>query len=319
MTSQAGKAAGPLITLIGPTAVGKTALALRLAEALGGEIVSADSRLVYRGMNIGVAKPTPEEQARIPHHLIDLVDPSETVSLARFQAAAYAAIDTILGRGSLPILAGGTGQYVSAVIEGWGIPEVAPNTALRAALEAQAEAQGAQALWDQLARHDPPAAAKIHPNNVRRVIRALEVFIETGQPISILQQKHPPPYRILQIGLTRPRDDLHTRIDARIQAMLDGGLIAEVQGLLDAGYDRRYPAMSGLGYRQIIAYLEGECTLDEALEQLRQGTRDFARRQVVWFQKYNRAARWFDMTEIEPETIVEDVRGWLGNEPHAAN
>ncbi len=317
--SPAGNAAGPLLVLIGPTAVGKTALALLLAETLAGEIVSADSRLVYQGMNIGVAKPTAEEQARIPHHLIDLVEPSQTLSLARFQQAAYAVIDSILARGKLPILAGGTGQYVSAVIEGWGIPEVAPNAGLRAELEAQAAALGAQALWDRLAQHDPPAAAKIHPNNVRRVIRALEVFLETGRPISALQEKYPPPYRILQIGLTRPREDLHARIDARIETMLADGLVAEVQALLDAGYDRRCPAMSGLGYRQIIAYLEGECPLEEALEQLRQGTRDFARRQAVWFQKYNRAARWFDMTEIEPETIVEYVRGWLGNESHAAN
>lgn len=319
MTSLSGNPAGPLVTLIGPTAVGKTALALLLAETLGGEIVSADSRLVYRGMNIGVAKPTPEEQARVAHHLIDLVEPSETVSLARFQQEAYAAIDSILARNKLPVLAGGTGQYVSAVIEGWGIPEVAPNANLRAELEAQAAAQGAQALWDRLAQHDPPAAAKIHPNNVRRVVRALEVFLETGQPISALQEKHPPPYRTLQIGLTRPRDDLHARIDARIEAMLADGLIGEVQALLDAGYDRRCPAMSGLGYRQIITYLEEECTLQEALEQLRLGTRDFARRQAVWFQKYNQNARWFDMTEIEPATIVEYVRGWLGNETHAAN
>ncbi|MBN2472566.1 MAG: tRNA (adenosine(37)-N6)-dimethylallyltransferase MiaA, partial [Anaerolineae bacterium] len=192
---------GPLVVLIGPTAVGKTALSLQLGEALNGEIVSADSRLVYRGMNIGVAKPTAQEQARVPHHLIDLVPPSETVSLAYFQREAYSAINAILDRGRLPILVGGTGQYVSAVIEGWGIPEVAPNEVLRAELEAQAAAQGAQALWDRLAKHDPAAAAKIHPNNVRRVVRALEVFLETGQPISTLQEKHPPPYRILQVGL----------------------------------------------------------------------------------------------------------------------
>ncbi len=313
------EAGGPLVVLLGPTAVGKTALALALACALDGEIVSADSRLVYIGMDIGVAKPTPAERALVPHHLLDIVPPTSTISLATFQQMAYAAIDDILRRGRLPLLVGGTGQYISAVIEGWSIPEVSPNPALRAELEAFAAHHGPQALWERLRHADPDAAARIHPNNVRRVVRALEVCLESGQPISIQQRRIPPPYRILQIGLSRPREDLHARIDARIDQMLAAGLLDEVRGLLQAGIDRRYPAMSGLGYRQIIACLEGECTLEEAIAALRRETRDFARRQDVWFRKYNRGAQWFDMTETPTETIIEFVRRWLESDPDAAS
>jgi tRNA dimethylallyltransferase len=301
----------PLIVLIGPTAVGKTALSLRLANTIGGEIVSADSRLFYTGMTIGVAKPTPAELARVSHHLIDIVSPAETISLAQYQAAAYTAIGAIHARGSIPILVGGTGQYVSAVIEGWGIPEVSPNPALRAELEAYASAHGPETLHARLARHDPPAAARIHPNNVRRVIRALEVFLESGTPITELQRKTPPPYRILSIGLVRPKTDLHNRINQRVDQLMQDGLLAEVQTLLAQGYDRRCPAMSGLGYRQIISHLEGECTLEEAVEAIKQETRDFARRQGVWFRKYNQDAQWFDMTETPTATIIDMVRGWL--------
>ncbi len=313
-----GRAAGPLIVLLGPTAVGKSALALTLAQSAGGEIVSADSRLVYIGMDIGVAKPSPAERALVPHHLLDIVRPDQTLSLAGFQRLAYAAIDGILRRGRLPLLVGGTGQYVSAVIDGWSIPEVKPNPALRAELEAYAEQQGPQALWNRLHHHDPDAATRIHPHNVRRVVRALEVFLESGQPISAQQRRNPPPYRILQVGLARPRHDLYARIDARIDHMLAAGLLDEVRGLLAAGVDRRCPAMSGLGYRQIVAYLDGESTLEEAVTALRRETRDFARRQDVWFRKYNREAYWFDMTETPAETIIEFVRHWLESDSHAA-
>lgn len=310
---------GPLIVLLGPTAVGKTALALRLAQAFVGEIVSADSRLVYIGMDIGVAKPTPAERALVPHHLLDIVTPAQTLSLAAFQRLAYAAINDIHRRGRLPLLVGGTGQYISAVIEGWSIPEVRPNPALRTKLEAYAEQHGPAVLWERLRSCDPEAAARIHPHNVRRVVRALEVFLESGRPISAQQRRTPPPYRILQIGLTRPRHDLHARIDARIDQMLAAGLLEEVRGLLAAGFDRRCPAMSGLGYRQIIAYLEGEYSLEEAIAALRRETRDFARRQEVWFRKYNCGAHWFDMTETPTETIIEFARQWLESDPYATS
>ena len=307
----------PVVVLCGPTAVGKTALSLGLAEAVDGEILSVDSRLVYRQMEIGVAKPTLEEQRRVPHHLLDLVAPDETLSLAVFQRQAYAAIDGVATRDHVPLLVGGTGQYISAVIEGWNIPEVRPNPALRAELEAEAIEQGPQALHARLQGCDPVAAAAIHPHNVRRVVRALEVYLETGQPISQLQRKTPPPYDVLQIGLTRPRKVLHDRIDARLDAMLAAGLLDEVRGLLAAGVGRTLPAMSGLGYAQLAAYLDGETTWEEAITAIRRETRDFARRQEVWFKKYNAAARWFDLESTAPADVVAFVRSWLESVEHA--
>jgi tRNA dimethylallyltransferase len=309
----------PLVVLLGATAVGKTALSLSLATALNGEIVSADSRLVYTGMDIGVAKPTPVERIQVPHHLLDLVRPDQTLSLAVYQALAYAAIDDILERGKRPFLVGGTGQYISAVIEGWRIPEVKPDFALRQELERFAAEHGPQALHDRLRQHDTAAAEAIHPNNVRRVVRALEVCLVSGIPISVLQRKVPPPYRILQVGLTRPREDLQRRIDLRIDQMLQAGLIEEVRGLLDAGYARRLPAMTGLGYAQLSAYLAGETSLEDAIQAIRRETRDFARRQEVWFRKYNRDARWFDMTIDDPEAILRFIGHWLESESHATS
>ncbi len=310
----AGKQDYLLIVILGPTAVGKTTLSVTLAQQFYGEIISADSRLVYRGMNIGVAKPSQAERGGVPHHLLDMVSPDETVSLARYQAAAYQTIASVHQRSHLPMLVGGTGQYISAVIEGWGIPEVAPNPEVRAELEGYAEEHGAQALWDRLNRHDPPAASGIHPNNIRRVVRALEVYLVAGKPISELQRKTPPPYRILQIGLSRSKEDLYQRIDARIDQMLAGGVVAEDQNKLDQGYDRLNPAMSGLGYRQIMTYLEGDTSLADAVAAIRRETRDFARRQDVWFRKYNQKARWFEMTETTTATIIDLVRDWLESE-----
>jgi tRNA dimethylallyltransferase len=201
----------PLAVILGPTATGKTRLGIAIAQALNGEIVGADSRQIYRHMDIGTAKPSPTEQKAATHHLIDVVNPNETLSLAQYQRMAYETIHVIHQRGQLPILVGGTGQYISAVIEGWSIPEVPPNDALRAELEAYAQQHGANALHQRLKQHDPEAAASIHPNNIRRVVRALEVCIETNTPITELQRKKPPPYRILQIGLQMEREALYER------------------------------------------------------------------------------------------------------------
>ncbi|MCP4415168.1 MAG: tRNA (adenosine(37)-N6)-dimethylallyltransferase MiaA, partial [Chloroflexi bacterium] len=215
----------PLLVILGQTAVGKTTLSLNLAKELNGEIISADSRLFYRGMNIGTAKPTSTEQAQAPHHLIDLCSPDETLTLGAYQRLAYQTIDRVLANGRLPILVGGTGQYVKAVVEGWGIPKVPPQPRLRDAL---AKLGGPElARW--LHKLDPVAAQKHDPRNVRRVIRALEVTLVAGQPISELQRKSPPPYSICQIGLTRPREELYARIDARIDQMMAAGLLAELE------------------------------------------------------------------------------------------
>ena len=275
----------PLLVIVGPTAVGKTALAIGLARALGGEIVSADSRQVYRGMDIGTAKPLAAERAAAPHHLIDVVDPDEEFSLARYQDLATAAIAKIAARGRLPLLVGGTGQYLAALLEGWQIPRVAPQPELRAALEREAAQHGAAALHTRLALLDPNAAVGILPTNVRRVIRALEVHQLTGRPISEQQHKQPPPYRTKTLWLTRPPAELYDRIDARVDAMLADGLPAEVRGLVERGYGWELPAMSGLGYREFQPYFAGQATLEDAITRLKFDTHAFARRQPGWFRR----------------------------------
>jgi tRNA dimethylallyltransferase len=283
-----------LVVIVGPTAAGKTALSIDLAEAVDGEIVSADSRQIYRGMDIGTAKVTAEERARVPHHLLDVVMPDQVLSLAEYQALAYAAIVDIQARGRLPFLVGGTGQYIQAVVEGWSIPAVAPHPELRAELEAKASAEGTEALHGWLAALDPTAAARIDYRNVRRVIRALEVCLVTGKPITELQRKNPPPFDILQIGVTRPRPELYARIDARVDQMMAAGLLDEVRRLDAVGYAWELPAMTGLGYRQIGEYLRGEVSLDEAIARIKQGTRRFVQQQYNWFRLADPAINWFD-------------------------
>lgn len=301
----------PLVAIVGPTAVGKTALSLVLANALDGEIVSADSRQVYVGMDIGTAKPSLETRARVPHHLLDVVTPDQVLSVAEFQAMAYAAIEVIHARQHLPLLVGGSGQYVRAVLEGWTVPAVAPDWALRSSLAAEAEADGPLALHARLAGLDAVAAARIDARNVRRVIRALEVCLTTGQPISRLQERHPPPYRVLQVGLTLPAGVHYRQIDARIAAMLDDGLVAEVQALLDRGYTSDLPAMTGLGYREIVRYLRGEETLTEAVGDLQRATRRFVRQQRNWFRSGDERIRWFQAQPDPAAVVVTMVRDWL--------
>ncbi len=293
---------GPLLALVGPTAVGKTALSLQLAARCKGEIISADSRLFYRGMDIGTAKPTAAEQAVAPHHLIDICDPDETLSLGAYQRLAYETIDAVLARGHLPILVGGTGQYVMAVAQGWSIPEVPPQPALRRALADL----GQKELAHWLAELDPAAAARLDPRNTRRVIRALEVTLVAGRPISQLQTKSPPPYDVCLVGLHREREALYGRIDARVDRMMAAGLLDEVIRLRDAGYGRDLPAMSGLGYRQLWQYLDGEMTLDEAVERIKFETHRFVRHQMNWFRRQDAGITWFDMAEPGVELAVTD-------------
>jgi tRNA dimethylallyltransferase len=279
------RARTPLLAVVGPTAVGKTALAIGLAQRLGGEVVSADSRQVYRGMDIGTAKPTPAERAAAPHHLLDVAEPDDEFSLATYQDLASAAIHDISGRGKLPILVGGTGQYLAAVLQGWQLPRVAPDPALRARLEAEAAEHGAEALHARLARVDPAAAASIMASNVRRVVRALEVYELTGQPISTQRAVQAPPYHARTLWLTLPAPALYERIDLRVDAMVTGGLVDEVRGLVARGYGWELPAMSSLGYREFRAYLAGESTLEEAVQRLKYNTHAFARRQKGWFAR----------------------------------
>lgn len=301
----------PLVIVLGPTASGKTALSITLAQAFNGAIIGADSRQIYRQMDIGTAKPSPAERAAVPHHLIDVIDPDQTFSLAQYQEAAYATISTIHARGSLPLLVGGTGQYITAVIEGWGIPEVPPQPHIRADLENFAEEHGARALHDRLREADPAAADRIDYRNVRRVVRALEVYLATGTPISVLQRKQAPPYRILPIGITLPRDQLYTRIDARIDRMIEQGLEDEVRALLEQGYTWNSPAMTGLGYGQWQPYFEHKIGLDDVITAIRRETRAFVRRQYTWFQGHDSGIRWLDVTQVTPDEVIRLVGNWL--------
>lgn len=304
----------PLVVILGPTASGKTSLAIQVAQALNGEIVNADSRQIYQLMDIGTAKPTRTEQAAVPHHLIDLVTPDQGYSLAEYQRAAFGAIQAIHARGRLPLLVGGTGQYITAVSEGWNIPEVPPNPDIRSELETYSEEQGALALHDRLREADPLAAGQIDYRNVRRVIRALEVYLVTGVPISVLQRKTPPPYRVLQLGLSLPRVTLYARADARLERMAAAGLLDEVRGLLEAGYTWKCPAMSGLGYTQWRPTLEGYASIDDALSAIRRETRAFIRRQSTWFNGHDQGIRWQDMAAITPEDVIGQVQGWLSEQ-----
>ena len=287
----------PLIVVVGPTAVGKTAAAIRLCGDFQAEIISADSRQIYRGLDIGTAKPTLEEQAVAVHHLIDVVEPDEVLGLAEYQTLAYAATDDVLQRDSVPLLVGGTGQWVKGVVEGWDVPHVPPDYTLRSELEAEAGRFGPRALHGRLANVDPDAAARIDSRNVRRVIRALEVYLKTGIPISEQQRAKPPPYRILQVGLTMPREMLYARVDARVADMLDNGLLGEIRGLVAQGYGLGLPSMSGLGYRQLGQHLAGEISLDEAVRLIKKDTRRFVRQQYKWFRLDDSAIHWFDASD----------------------
>ena len=296
-----------LIVLVGPTAVGKTAVAIQLAQSLTGEIVSADSRYLYCGLDIGTAKPTASERALVPHHLIDVTTPDKPWSLADYQRAAYASIEAILARGHVPLLVGGTGQYVRAVVEGWQVPPGAPAGPLRAALEELLASQGVGALADRLRDVDPESALRVDLRNPRRVIRALEVALTTGASFVSQRRKSPPPFAAVWLGLTRPRAELYARIDARVDAMLAGGLVEEVERLRRQGYGWDLPAMSALGYSQIGSYLRGEIGLDEAVRQIKRATRQFVRRQANWFKPQGDSLRWFQASP----GVAAEMAAWL--------
>jgi tRNA dimethylallyltransferase len=300
----------PLIVILGPTAVGKTDVALELAEKLQGEIVGADSRQIYQYMNIGTAKPTLNQQQRIPHHLIDVVTPNVNLALSQFQQLAYRAIADISARGLIPFLVGGTGQYLTAVTQGWTIPQVPPNPELRKHLEDYAKEQGAQALHNRLVTLDPISATRIDYRNVRRVVRALEVCIETGTPISELQKHHPPPYQIMTIGITLDRDILYQRADQRVDSMMKQGFLEEVQDLLSKGYSPALPAMSGIGYRQLALHLTGTLPYVEAIEQTKFETHDFIRRQYTWFKQHDVDILWHNRDTLNIESLLKDVARW---------
>jgi tRNA dimethylallyltransferase len=307
-----GEPMRPLVVIVGPTAVGKTGVAVDIAEALNAEIISADSRQIYKYMHIATAKATPEQRARVPHHLVDFVEPDEPYNVTNFQHQAMALIEDMHERDVLPMLVGGTGQYVSATIEGWQFPDVAPNPELRAELETYADAYGWQALLERLRQHDPVTAARIDGKNIRRVVRALEVCLEAGRPYADFQQKFPPPYTVKSYCLTMtPRERLYARADKRIDDMLASGLVKEVEALAAAGYDWSLSSMHGLGYLQIGQYLQGKLTYGEAVHELKRATHLFIRRQYTWFRKYNAAAAWLENDEETVPTMSRDIQNWM--------
>jgi tRNA dimethylallyltransferase len=298
-----------LIAIVGPTGIGKTKLAIQLARRCNGEIINADSRQIYRSMDIGTAKPTKAELASVPHHLVDIIEPNQEFSLAEYQRLAYQSIKDVQKRGKMPFLVGGSGLYVWTVLEGWIVPQVAPDVSFRREQEKKAEMGQAEELYRELQQVDPIAAGKIDPRNVRRVIRALEVNKTSEKPFSQLQNKQPPPFQTLIIGLTAERAELYRRVDERVDDMVKRGFEAEVSKLMAKGYNLNLPSMFSIGYREIGQYLNGEMTLDEAIYKIKVGTHRFIRHQYAWFRLKDERIRWFDvdkMSEVDVENVVEE-------------
>ena len=278
----------PLIVLTGPTAVGKTSLSISLAKAVNGEIISADSMQVYKKMDIGSAKIRPEEMQGVKHYLVDVLEPEEEFHIVKFQQMAKEAMEEIYAKGKIPILVGGTGFYIQAVTRDIDFTEAQQENTYRAELEKLAETEGAEYLHDRLKEVDPASADTIHANNVKRVIRALEFYHQNGTPISAHneeQKKQTSPYNLAYFVLNAPRDILYERIDKRVDQMLEEGLVKEVEGLKREGYHRGMVSMQGLGYQEILAYLDGEYPLEEAVRILKRDTRHFAKRQLTWFRR----------------------------------
>lgn len=291
-----------VIVIAGPTASGKTGLAVEFALKCNGEIVSADSMQIYRGMDIGTAKPTMEERKGIPHHMLDVVDPDEEFSVAQFQQMAKVCIKDILRRGKVPIVAGGTGLYINSLVYNITFSETIADWDYREHLQKIALEQGPLVLHEMLQRVDPKSAGRIHPNNVKRVIRALEVFETTGKPISEHQEesrKIKPEYDYRIFGLEVDRDILYRRIEKRTDQMIENGLYEEVEGLLKKGYSPDLVSLQGIGYKEIIMCIQGKCSLDEAIYNIKLGTKHLAKRQMTWFRK-TEGLRWINANE--PDT-----------------
>ena len=298
-----------LICIAGPTASGKTALAVELARELGGEVVSCDSMQVYRRMNIGTAKPTPEEMQGIPHHMLDVAEPWEDFSVSRYCELATPIVEDILSRGKTAIIAGGTGLYMDSLIRGNAFAPF-PSTGVRERLEAQADAEGMEAMLDKLRSVDPDSAARLHLSDRKRIIRAMEVYLETGETITahnLRTQALPPRFRPLWLGLDfADRGELYRRIDARVDIMLQQGLLEEIRELLDSGIPPKCTAMQAIGYKEFVEALQGDTPLEQAVEEVKKGSRHYAKRQLTWFRR-NKALHWLTRGPDSPE-ILETAR-----------
>jgi tRNA dimethylallyltransferase len=303
-----------LLLFVGPTAVGKTRMAIDVAKIMGQvEIISGDSRLFYRGMDIGTAKPTVVEIQGVPHHLIDIADPDEIISLGVFQKMALTEIDEILRRKHIPMIVGGTGQYIRSVIQGWSVPAVVPDARLREALE-KVTPDAHLAEWSRwLQKLDPAAYQQVDLRNPRRVIRALEIILTSGKTYSSQRTATESPFRLIQIGLTMPRKMLFERIDARVDDMLRSGLEQEVRKLLEKGYSPDLPSMSAIGYQEMAAYIAGKTNLEEAEILIKRRTHSFVRRQANWFKESDPDIKWFLMPKTRPDEIVDYLENQISH------
>ncbi len=307
-----------IVLIVGPTASGKTGVSIALAKALRGEIISADSMQVYQKLNIGTAKITKEEMEGIPHHLLDFVDPAEDFSVARFRELAYETIEEILKRGNLPIVVGGTGLYITSLTEPMDYSDGGVDPSFREEMRKLSEEKGPDFLHDRLKEIDPDAAEKIHPNNVKRVIRALEVYHLTNRKISEVQRESKNqnvPYDPILIGLTLDRQKLYDRINVRVDSMMKKGLLEEVKSLTEQGYGEKLLSMQALGYKEFLPYLNGQGSLEDAVEILKRDTRHFAKRQMTWFKRDKRIF-WVDREQFQTEEemlelIISHVKGEL--------
>jgi tRNA dimethylallyltransferase len=303
----------PLLVIVGSTGVGKTEISVQLANRLDAEIISADSRLFYRGMDIGTAKPSQEQRKKVRHHMIDIANPDEIWSLAAYQSRVMEIITDIHRRRKLPILVGGSGQYIRAITEGWVIPGQSPDENLRKELTSWGREIGSQNLHRKLSLLDTKAALIIDSNNLRRVVRALEVIFNTGKLFSEQRQRTKIPFSLLMVGIKRPRRELYERIDQRINEMIEANFIEEVNKLLSNGYNEELPTLSAIGYGEIVEYLKGTITLDEAITLIKRKTRVFVRRQANWFKESDPFIHWLtaDVYIIEKlEAIVKDINQW---------
>ncbi|MCY4575791.1 MAG: tRNA (adenosine(37)-N6)-dimethylallyltransferase MiaA [Chloroflexi bacterium] len=301
----------PVIALVGATAVGKSAVAVALARRIGGEIINADSRQVYRGMAIGTGIPSEDERSGVPHHLYGISEPDDDFSLGRFLTAAKCAIQDIHERARTPIVVGGTGQYVWALLEGWNVPEVAPDPELRQQLMERAEAEGRDTLHEELRRLDPTAAELIHPNNLIRAMRALEVVRTTGRPFSEQRTQTPPPWDTHIAGVSMEREALDVRIEQRVDHQLEAGWVDEVRALLAAGYSPSLSSFRSIGYREIATHIEGHMPVDEIRQTIISKTRRFARTQFAWFRADDERITWVEADEVS-ERPSEQIQATLG-------
>lgn len=304
---------GKIIAIAGPTAVGKTKFAIEIAKRFDGEIISCDSMQLYKYMDIGSAKPTKEELAQVPHHLVDLIDPIDDFSVAQYQKLAKDAIRDVQSRGKLAVISGGTGLYLNSLLYEMDFSKAPESSQYRRLLEQRAETEGGAALHKMLEEQDPQAAERIHPNNIKKIIRALERLHEGEENVKSFQQvqQETTDYETILIGLTRDRAELYDRINRRVEVLIEQGLLEEVEELMRMGMTEDHISMKAIGYKEILAYFHGRCSLETAIDNVKKNTRHYAKKQLTWFRRYDKI-KWYNISEYSnDETAVEGITGWL--------